>query len=103
MSLNFESAMRPCRPVPPTAPDASKHGRVVPLGRLRPGESGVVRRIMGRAEDVHRLEEFGLRDGTLVEMFRPGNPCILRCVGGKVCLRVAGSLEIFVAPLSAAS
>jgi Fe2+ transport system protein FeoA len=68
------------------------------LGRLRSGQSAIVRRIVGRAEDVHRLEEFGLRDGTPIEMFRQGNPCILRLMGGKVCLRPNGSLEIFVAP-----
>jgi Fe2+ transport system protein FeoA len=63
----------------------------------------VVGRIVGRAEDVHRLEEFGLRRGTRVEVFRQGNPCILRLAGGKVCLRADRSLKILVAPCDAAS
>jgi hypothetical protein len=44
------------------------------------------------------LEEFGLRAGIPIEMFRQGNPCILRLMGGKVCLRANRSLEILVAP-----
>ncbi len=70
----------------------------IPLNRLRPGESAVVRQIHGRLEDVFRLEEFGLRDGVVVEMFRPGTTCILRLRGAKICLRPNDSLEILVAP-----
>lgn len=72
--------------------------RAIPLACLRPGQSGIVRQIQGRPEDVHRLEEFGLHDGVPVEMFRPGATCILRLRGGKVCLRPNDSLEILVAP-----
>jgi ferrous iron transport protein A len=72
---------------------------LIPLGRLSAGQSAVIGRIEGRSEDVHRLEEFGLRGGTAVEMFRPGNPCILRLAGNKVCLRLHGSLAVLVAPL----
>jgi Fe2+ transport system protein FeoA len=87
----------------PTASGGADNGPLVPLGRLCPGQSAVVRRIVGRAEDVHRLEEFGLCRGTPIEMFRQGNPCILRLAGGKVCLRADRSLEILVAPVPAVS
>ena len=50
------------------------------------GQSAHVSRIVGQADYVHRLEEFGLRKGTQLVMFRPGNPCILRMAGNKVCL-----------------
>ncbi len=89
--------MPPSCCVPPAAPREARCGHPIPLGRLRSGQSAIVSRIVGRAEDVHRLEEFGLRDGILIEMFRQGNPCILRLAGGKVCLRANRSLEIFVA------
>jgi len=70
----------------------------IPL-RLLPAEhSARIVRIVGRPEDVQRLEEFGLRKGTRVEMFRPGNPCILRLGGNKVCLRTDDSLRVFVEP-----
>jgi ferrous iron transport protein A len=81
---------------PPREPQRTP---LVPLGRLRPGQSAVIGRIEGRWEDVHRLEEFGLRSGTAVEMFRTGNPCILRLAGNKVCLRMHRTLAVLVAPL----
>ncbi len=76
--------------------------QVVPLNRLHAGESAIVRQIHGRPEDVQRLEEFGLRSGVPVEMFRPGPTCILRLNGGKVCLRANDALEILVAPTAGA-
>jgi len=85
-------------PTPALAVLSGDNRGLLRLGRLKRGETAVVRRITGRAEDVHRLEEFGLCHGTTVEMFRPGNPCILRLAGGKVCLRASHALEILVAP-----
>lgn len=62
------------------------------------GQSAHVSRIVGQADYVHRLEEFGLRKGTQLVMFRPGNPCILRMAGNKVCLRADELLNVFVTP-----
>ena len=59
----------------------------IPITRLRSGQAAYVDRIDGRADHVHRLEEFGLRGGTKIEMFREGNPCIIRMAGNKICLR----------------
>ncbi len=70
----------------------------VPLGNLVPGQSALVNRITGRPDRVHRLEEFGLRGGTRIQMFRPGNPCIIRLAAGKVCFRTDDLLHIFVEP-----
>jgi Fe2+ transport system protein FeoA len=71
---------------------------LVAVHRLRTGESGQIRQILGHPDHVHRLEEFGLRLGTVVEMFRPGNPCILRISGNKVCLRSEDVVRLFVRP-----
>jgi ferrous iron transport protein A len=87
----------------PAAANEPRGGRLIQLSQLAAGQAAVVRSIVGRAEDVHRLEEFGLCDGTAIEMFRRGNPCILRLAGGKVCLRAHRSLEILVAPICAVS
>ncbi len=87
------------RPVPTSKMNGADGSRAIPIGRLIAGQSAVVSRIVGRCEDVHRLEEFGLRRGTTVEMFRPGNPCILRLAGNKVCLRIHRSLAVLVDPL----
>jgi Fe2+ transport system protein FeoA len=70
----------------------------IPLHRLPAGRSAHVARIVGPPEDVHRLEEFGLRRGTRIEMFRRGTPCILRIAGSKVCLRLEDRLQVFVTP-----
>lgn len=74
---------------------------LIPLNRLQPGQSASVSRIVGRPDHVHRLEEFGLRGGTKIQMFRPGNPCIIRMAGNKICLRADEMLDILVLPAHA--
>jgi Fe2+ transport system protein FeoA len=76
------------------------HRRSIPLESLRAGQAARISRIAGHPDHVHRLEEFGLRDGTRIEMFRPGNPCILRIAGNKLCLRADELLSIHVLPLA---
>lgn len=73
----------------------------IPIGQLAPGQAAHVSRVVGLADFVHRLEEFGLRRGIRVEMFRRGNPCILRLSGGKICLRSDEMLNVLVTPASA--
>ena len=70
----------------------------VPLQQLDAGQSAEVLRIEGREDHVHRLREFGLRQGTRIEMFRRGNPCILRTAGNKICLRTDRFLHVLVKP-----
>jgi hypothetical protein len=47
------------------------------------------------------LEEFGIRCGTRIEMFRAGTPCILRIGGNKFCLRADELLDVLVEPITA--
>jgi ferrous iron transport protein A len=75
------------------------HNRPIPLGQLLTGQHGQISRIQGHPDHVHRLEEFGLRGGTRVQMFRPGNPCIIRMAGNKICFRADDGLSISVVPL----
>lgn len=70
----------------------------VPLARLLPDQSAEILRIEGNAEHVHHLRELGLRQGCRIQMFRPGNPCILRAAGNKICLRTGRFLHVFVKP-----
>ena len=74
----------------------------IPLSDLLAGQSACVTRITGRPDHVHRLEEFGLRGGTRIQMFRPGNPCIIRMAAGKVCFRADSLLRVLVEPDPAA-
>jgi ferrous iron transport protein A len=77
------------------------HPKAIPLHHLAAGRSARVVDVLGHPDHVHRLEEFGLRDGTRIEMFRPGNPCIIRMAGNKVCLRSDDRLSVMVEPTAA--
>jgi ferrous iron transport protein A len=76
-------------------------GGLVPLRQLPAGHRAQIARILGHPDHVHRLEEFGLRGGATIEMFRPGNPCIIRLAGNKVCLRSDDILNVLVEPVAA--
>ncbi len=71
---------------------------LVPLEQLKIGQSARVGRINGRLDHVHRLKELGLGHGTVVEMYQPGNPCIIRTAGSKVCIRADALLSVLVKP-----
>jgi len=71
---------------------------LVPLRRLAPGQSARIGRIVGPPDHVRRLREFGLHNGTQIEMFRSGNPCIFRMAGNKVCFRADEFLDVLVLP-----
>ena len=75
----------------------------IPLSDLPTGQPALISRVAGRPDHVHRLEEFGLRGGTRIEMFRPGNPCIIRMAGNKVCFRADDLLRILVEPDAASA
>lgn len=68
----------------------------MPLGHLVAGQSAYISHVLGQADHVHRVEELGLCRGTRVEMFRPGNPCIIRMAGNKVCIRADDRLNVLV-------
>ena len=72
--------------------------KVISLNDLVAGQAARVSHVVGRPDHVHRLAEFGLRGGTRIEMFRPGNPCIIRMAGNKVCLRADEMLSVLVKP-----
>jgi ferrous iron transport protein A len=70
----------------------------VPLKDLPAGQAARICQVCGHPDHVHRLEELGLRGGVSIEMFRAGNPCILRLACSKVCLRTDDLLRVFVEP-----
>ncbi len=83
----------------PLAPAEAALNLVIPAEQLRPGQSALISDIVGRPDHVRRLKEFGLQRGTKVEMFRRGNPCILRLHANKLCLRSDDLLDILVTPV----
>jgi Fe2+ transport system protein FeoA len=69
---------------------------------LTRGQIGHVRAVLGKPEDVHRLKEIGLHDGTSIEMLQPGSPCLVRFGGQKLCLRMDDLASVLVEPERAA-
>lgn len=78
MRLSLNSSVRVIR--------FTKAGHVydlIPLNLLSRGQMGVVDQVVGHPEQVHQLEERGLRGGTEVEVLgRNGDTCMIRLVSG---------------------
>lgn len=69
---------------------------LIPLNLLTPGQSADVGHVIGLPDQVHRLEELGLRGGVTVEMVQNGSPCIIRLAGHKLCVRADEMLHVLV-------
>lgn len=69
---------------------------LIPLSLLAPGQCAEIDQITGCPDEVHRLEELGLRGGAAIEMVRSGSPCIIRLAGQKLCLRADELLSVLV-------
>jgi Fe2+ transport system protein FeoA len=76
---------------------------LLPLFQLEPGQRARIRQLMGMPDQVHRLEELGLRAGSTVEMVQPGSPCIVRLDGGKLCFRGTEAFSVLVRSCGSAS
>ena len=74
---------------------------LIPLHFLRAGEVATVVDVLGQPEQVHRLQELGLRSGVDIEMVQPGVPCIIRLTGQTLCFRADEVLRIVVRPSAA--
>lgn len=71
---------------------------LLPLNLLVRGQSALVEQLVGDVNQVHRLEELGLRAGVEVEMVEPGVPCIVRISDHKLCIRDADLFNVIVRP-----
>lgn len=69
---------------------------LLPLQLLPPGKPGRVDQLLGRPDEVHRLEELGIRVGTEVEMVRSGSPCIVKLGGARLAFRDNEALRVLV-------
>lgn len=68
----------------------------IPLMMLNAGQSARIDQLLGLPEQVHRLEELGLRAGAAVEMLQPGAPCIVRLAGHRLCFRADELTQVLV-------
>ena len=69
---------------------------LMPLSHLRVGEVARIGQLVGRDDDVRRLEELGLRVGRSIEMLQQGTACIVRVAGSKLCVRSTDAVGILV-------
>ena len=69
---------------------------LIPLNLLRPGQSAKVDQFVGQDDQVHRLQEMGLRVGTTIEMVQPGSPCIVRVGERKLSFREGDVFQVLV-------
>jgi ferrous iron transport protein A len=72
------------------------HRELMPLRLMRRGEVAEIGQLIGQREQVHRLEELGLRAGVAVEMVQPGTPCIVRIGRERLCFRDNETLNVLV-------
>lgn len=75
---------------------------LLPLALLNAGQLARIEQVLGPPDDVHRLNEMGLHAGAELEMVSPGNPCIIRLVGHKLCFRPDELTQVLVRIVGAA-
>ena len=71
---------------------------LIPLNRLRGGETAIIAEVVGRSDQVQRIKELGLHDGVEIKMVRSGSPCIIRLAGNAICIRANELLNVLVRP-----
>lgn len=68
----------------------------IPLSMVQSGTKVRISQIIGGCDDVKRMAELGLCDGTEIELLQSGSPCILRVGQSKLCFRPSDILNILV-------
>ena len=69
---------------------------LIPLNRLRAGETALIAEVAGRSDQVRRIKELGLHDGAEITVVRSGSPCIIRVAGQTLCIRANEMLNVLV-------
>ncbi|MEX2175907.1 MAG: FeoA domain-containing protein [Pirellulaceae bacterium] len=69
---------------------------IIPLWMLRPGQRARIDQLMGQDDDVHRLQELGMRIGSNIEMVQAGTPCIVKLDGSQLCFRGGEATSVLV-------
>ena len=69
---------------------------MIPLVHMAAGTKARIGQLVGHPDQVHRLEELGLRNGTIIEMLQNGSPCIIRFAQSKLCFRPNEAMGVLV-------
>lgn len=81
---------------------AHPQDEMIPLDRLHAGDIAEIVTVLGGAEQVHRLHELGLREGSEISVIQAGCPCIIRTAGQTLCFRSNELLRVLVRPMAPA-
>jgi len=68
----------------------------IPLNLLATGQCARIDQLLGRPDEIHRLEELGMRIGTPVEMVQSGKTCIVNLSGTRLAFRGADAFHVLV-------
>ncbi len=69
---------------------------LLPLERLKRGESGTVADVSGNQQWVCRLQEMGVRAGVRLTVLQTGSPTLLQIGSGRLSLRLGDAIRILV-------
>jgi ferrous iron transport protein A len=58
-----------------------------PLQMLSAGQRARIDQLLGRPDEIHRLQELGMRVGAPVEMLQSGATCIVKLDGTRLAFR----------------
>jgi ferrous iron transport protein A len=69
---------------------------ILPLHLLPTGQRAHIDQLVGGPDEVHRLQELGMRVGTQIEMLQRGTPCIIRLEGARLAFRDHDACRVLV-------
>ena len=69
---------------------------LLPLQLLPSGQRARIDQLLGRADEVHRLQELGMRVGTPIEMLQSGSTCIVKLDGTRLAFRDHEGFRVLV-------
>ena len=67
-----------------------------PLQMLSAGQLARIDQLLGRPEEVHRLQELGIRVGKPVEVLQSGSTCIVKLDGTRLAFRDHEGFRVLV-------
>ena len=67
-----------------------------PLQMLTTGQRARIDQLLGRPDEIHRLQELGMRIGTWVEMLQNGTTCIVQLDGARLAFRDHDGFRVLV-------
>jgi Fe2+ transport system protein FeoA len=68
----------------------------LPLQMLAAGQRARIDQLIGRPDEVHRLEELGMRVGKPVEVLQSGTTCIVQLDGARLAFRDHEGFRVLV-------